>query len=300
MEQNKVLFKGIMPALVSPIDDDENVLEDSMRRLIRMHLSAGVTGFYLTGGTGEGCVLQPSTRMKLIETAKDEVGDKAKLIAHIGAIDLKTATKLARHAADTGMDAISSVPPFFFDYYEKEIGEYYKALSDASGLPIIMYASPAAGIEITYDMVKRYMEIPNMIGVKWTNYNYYTMHRMKEINGGNINIINGPDECLLCGLSMGADGGIGSTYNVMPKVIVDIYNKFTAGDIKGAQAAQFKANKLIDIIIKHDVVCSIKALLADMGFDCGKQVYPQKRFDNDELEVFRKEVKALKFEEEYL
>ena len=300
MENSKVKFSGVMSALVSCIDEHEQVKEDAMRRLMDWHLKEGFTGFYLTGGTGEGPVLQKETRKRIAEIAKDAVGGRAKLIAHVGAIDLTTACELARHAGEIGLDAISSVPPFFFHYGEGEITDYYRALSDASGLPVLMYASPLSGVSITWDMVDRLMDIPNMIGLKWTSYDYFTMHRIKSLRGGNINVINGPDECLLCGLAMGADGGIGATYNVMPKLFSQVYRGFRAGDMAAAQAAQFKANKLIELLIKFGVVCGIKDILAMIGYDCGYQVYPQKRFTDEERTAFHQALKEIRFEEEYL
>lgn len=300
MENSNVKFKGVMPALVSCIDENEHVKEDAMRRLMAWHIKEGVTGFYLTGGTGEGPVLQKETRKQIAEIAKDMAGGRVRLIAHVGAIDLRTARELARHAGEIGLDAISSVPPFFYHYGEKEIADYYQALSDASGLPVLMYASPLSGVSITWDMVDRLMNIPNMIGLKWTSYDYFTMHRIKSLRDGNINVINGPDECLLCGLVMGADGGIGATYNVMPKLFVEIYRSFHAGDMASAQAAQFKANKLIEILIKFGVVCSLKEVLAMLGYDCGNQVYPQKRFTDEECAGLHEALREIRFEEEYL
>ena len=300
MEYSNVKFSGIMSALVSCIDENENVREDSMRKLMDWHLKEGFSGFYLTGGTGEGPVLQKETRKRIVEIAKDAVGDRCTLIAHVGAIDLKTAVELAKHAGEVGIDAISSVPPFFFGYGEEQIRDYYKALADASGLPLLMYASPLSGVNITWDMVDRLMDIPGMIGLKWTSYDYFTMHRIKELRGGNINVINGPDECLLCGLSMGADGGIGATYNVMPKLFTKIYNSFRAGDLAAAQEAQFQANKLIALLLKFGVVCGIKEILSLLGYDCGYQVYPQKRFKEEEQAAFRAALQELRFEETYL
>lgn len=299
MKKDNLLFSGVMPALVSCIDEDQNVMEDSMCRLMDYHLSCGVTGFYICGGTGEGPVLQMSTRKRIAEIAKSNFGDRCKLIDHVGAIDLASAKELARHAGKIGVDAISSVPPFFFDYGEREIKQYYEALANESGLPVIMYATPMAGVNVTVDMVEHLMEIPGMAGIKWTSYDYYTMHRIKELCDGNINVLNGPDECLLCGLAMGADGGIGSTYNIMPKTICGIYDAFRAGDIEKAQQLQFKANKLIHLLIKHDVVCGIKDALEMVGYPSGYQVYPQKRFTDEEREAFRNDLKAIDFENEY-
>lgn len=300
MDKSNVNFSGVMSALVSCVDEDGRVYEADMRRLMNWHLDAGLTGFYLCGGTGEGPVLQAETRMEIAEIAKDAAGGRASLIAHVGAIDLKTAVKLARHAGEIGLDAISSVPPFFFHYGEAEIADYYRALSDASGLPVLMYASPLSGVSITWDMVDRLMDVPGMIGLKWTSYDYFTMHRIRELRGGNINVINGPDECLLCGLMMGADGGIGATYNVMPKLFTRIYNSYRAGDLEAAQAAQFQANKLIEILLKFGVVAGIKDALQMIGYECGYQVYPQKRFNAEEQAAFRAALRAIRFEEEYI
>ena len=120
MENSNVKFKGVMPALVSCIDENEHVKEDAMRRLMAWHIKEGVTGFYLTGGTGEGPVLQKETRKRIAEIAKDTAGSRVRLIAHVGAIDLRTARELARHAGEIGLDAISSVPPFFYHYGETD------------------------------------------------------------------------------------------------------------------------------------------------------------------------------------
>lgn len=295
-----IRFKGVMSALVSCIDEQEHVKEDSMRKLMKWHLEAGLSGFYLTGGTGEGPVLQKETRKRIVEIARDEAGGQCSLIAHVGAIDLRTAVELARHAGQVGVDAISSVPPFFFHYGEPQIRDYYQALSDASGLPVLMYASPLAGVNITWDMVDRLMDIPGMIGLKWTNYDYFTMHRIKELRGGDINVINGPDECLLCGLSMGADGGIGATYNVMPRLFAEIYERFHEGSLAAAQAAQFKANRLIAVLLRFGVVAGIKDILDMLGYDCGFQVYPQKRFTGEEQQAFRAALRELNYEETYI
>ncbi|MDO4488189.1 MAG: dihydrodipicolinate synthase family protein [Eubacteriales bacterium] len=300
--ENNVLFKGIKSALVSCIDDNGNVYEDDMRRLMQWHIKEGFTGFYICGGTGEGPVLQKETRKRIAEIAVDEVkGTGADIINHIGAIDLKTAAELAEHAAKVGCDAISSVPPFFFHYGEKEIFQYYDTIAKASGLPVLMYASPLSGTAITPAMIDRLMDkIPTLIGLKWTNPDYYTMHRITDLKGGNINVINGPDETLLLGLTMGAQGGIGATYNVMPKLFVQIYNLFQEGKLEEARQVQFKVNKLIDILIEHGVENGVKQILCDIGYNAGYPVYPSKRFEADELEVFRKKLEAINYREEYL
>ena len=297
---SNVKFKGIMPAIVSPLNEDGSVKEKSLRKLIDWQLKAGCKGFYVCGATGEGTVMKPDSRKAMSEIAVDEARGRGCVISHIGAIDLRTAQDLARHASDVGVDAISSVPPFFYGYGEREIYQYYQALSDSSDVPMLMYASPLSGTVIKAEMVEKIMGIRNMIGLKWTSYDYYEMRKIKELNGGDINVINGPDETLLCGLVMGADGGIGATYNPMPKVFVKIYESFMSGNIVAAQEAQFKANKVIKILIRHGVLNGVKDMLEMIGIDMGYCTYPLKRFTASEQEIFRAELKTLRFEEEYL
>ena len=298
---NNVLFSGILPALITPLDKEERINADTARRLMNWHMDCGCTGFYLLGATGEGPVVSPKERMRLAEIGREETAKRgAKAIVHVGCVDLKTAVELARHAGSIGADAISSVPPFFFGYGEKEIGQYYAALADASGLPLIMYCSPLSGTVITCEMVDRFLNIPGAIGVKWTSYDYYTMHRIKSLREGNVNVLNGPDETLLCGLTMGADGGIGGTYNVMPKLFVEIYDRWQAGDIEGARAAQFKANKLIEVLIRYGVQTGVKEILGRLGYDCGHCVYPLKRLSDEERKGLNDALDALHYEDEYV
>lgn len=297
---NNVKFTGIMPAIVSPLNEDGSVKEKCLRRLINWQLEAGCKGFYICGATGEGTIMKPEARKAMAEISVDEVKGRACVISHIGAIDLRTAQDLAKHASDTGVDAISSVPPFFYGYGEREIMQYYQALSNSSDVPLLMYASPLSGMAIKAELVEKMLSIRNMTGLKWTSYDYFEMRKIKELNGGDINVINGPDETLLCGLAMGADGGIGATYNPMPKVFVKIYDCFTSGDIKGAQEAQYKANRVIRVLLRHGVLNGVKDMLEMLGFDVGYCTYPLKRFTPSEQEAFRNEIRALKFEELYL
>ena len=105
----------------------------------------------------------------------------------------------------------------------------------------------------------------------------YLMTLLKMINGGDINIINGPDEMLLCGLSMGADGGIGSTYNVMPERFAALYKAFRAGDIDRAREIQFGINRVIRVILEFGsgaVLANVKDAVRLMGFDAGVCAYP--------------------------
>ena len=174
--------------------------------------------------------------------------------------------------------------------------DYYAALSDAAGIPLLMYACPLSGVPVTLEMVERLMTIPNMIGLKWTNPNYFTMWKITALNGGDINVINGPDETLLCGLSMGAHAGIGSTYTIAPKSFATIYDSFRRGDLETARQEQYKVNRLIMVMHKYGGIPTVKKILEFMGFDVGYCTYPMKRLSDSECASLKEDLKAIGFD----
>ncbi len=297
---NRVLFTGIMPALVSPVNEDGSIRERALRRLVSHLSSTGITGFYLCGGTGEGIAMEPIRRMELVEIVKDEAPSGLNLINHLAAGDLATAKKLARHSREIGLSGIASVPPIFYKYDEKGIIDYYRALSDASdGLPLLIYASPLAGEPMLKSTIEKMLEIPGFIGLKYTNPNYFYMRELKKLDNGNINVINGPDETCFLGLMYGADGAIGSTYNNMPHLFVSLYNAFIAGDYQKARELQFRASDAIALYLKYNVIASVKALLTEQGFDVGEPNAPLPRLTAEQKDTFLSEIKALGFPETF-
>lgn len=299
-QKPNVLFTGVLSALATPLRENGDIEEDTARRLIRWQLDCGMDGFYVCGATGEGIVLKPSARKRLAEIAVAEAKGRGAVINHVGAVDLRTAVELAEHAAKIGVDAISSVPPFYYGYGLREITLYYTELTRASGLPALIYASPQAGTVFSRDMVAALMEVGGIIGLKWTNPDYYSMGRIKQINGGNINVLNGPDETLLCGLCMGADGGIGATYNVMPELFVGLYRCFKEGRLEEARALQTKINRMIELLLEFGVLPGIKEILSALDFAMGYCTPPIKRFTDAERAAFFERLRDLRYPEEYL
>ena len=294
-KKNHILFRGIFPALVTPLDEAGAVRTGAVKPLIDWMLSQGVDGFYVLGGTGEGGVLPERERMRMAEAAADAVrGTGARLILHVGAADTQSAIRLARHAGTLGVDAISSVyPNFFCSYGLEEAADCYRALIQASGLPMLGYCSAMLRDQSPLTVVERLMRIDGMIGVKYTFPNYYQLQQIKRLCGGNINVINGPDESLLCGLCMGADGGIGANYNLVPGQFAALYRAFSENDLTAAMRMQEQINRLITVICRFGLIPAIKCVLAYMGFPVGDAAFPGHRFSagekHDLIEALRGE-----------
>lgn len=297
---NNKQFKGIMPALITPFNEDGTLREESVRKMVEYHIKEGVQGFYICGSTGEGPAASEQTRMRMAEVTVDQVSGRAAVIDHVGAADALSAIRLAKHAKAVGCNAISSVPPtFYYSYGDDEIFNYYRSLSDACDLPLLVYAAKMFKQADITPFIERLMSLEHVIGLKFTRQNYYEMRRIIELNGGNINVINGPDETLICGLIMGADAGIGSTYNIMSGLYVEEYRRFMARDYNGAFEMQYKINHCVAVLIKHGVFPSIKCILTYLGFDTGYMAFPGKRFTKQEEESLLRDLNEIHFFEEY-
>lgn len=281
--------------MITPLFADGSVITDSIKKVIDRNYSQGAAGFYICGSTGEGPVLTAEKRMQVAEAVMEFNNGRGKIINHVGAASPEEAFLLARHAKEIGCDAVSSVVPnFYYKYGEDEIVEYYKRLAEKAGLPVVAYAQGLLTGDVV-SLMKKLIAVDGVIGVKFTLTDFYSLHRIKELNGGDINVINGPDEMLICGLSMGADAGIGSTYNLMCAEYVKLFNAFKSGDLKAAQATQFKINKVIELLIKYGVIRSIKYVLTYMGIECGSAAYPGAPLTENEKSELIKELDNLGF-----
>ncbi len=284
-------FKGVYPAIVTPLNADETVNKAALHLLINHLINQGADGFYVGGATGEGIALSRELREELAAESVKAANGKTCII-HIASSDFYEAVALARQAEACGADAISAIPPIFFQYDEECVYEYYKRIAESVSIPLMVYFNPNAGFNMTADFAARLFEIDNITAIKWTSSNYFGMMRLHDLTHGEMSIVNGPDEMLLMGLTAGADGGIGMTYNFMYPKIRKIYDRFIAGDSKGAQIAQIEVNRIISEVCKKPLIPATKVILREQGFDVGECVFPMKRFTDSESKSFIADVKS--------
>lgn len=288
-------FTGIMPALITPLNADETINLDTLKKQIAYLSSKNADGFYVAGATGEGLALKTENRAILAEEAVKAAGDKP-CILQVASTDYADAIWLAKHAESVGAAAISATPPLFFSYDADDVYNYYKGLANAVHIPLMIYFNPAAGFNVNADFAARAFEVDNITAIKWTSSNYYEMMRLKDLTNGEMNIINGPDEMLLMGLCAGADGGIGSTYNLFMDGIRGIYDAFRAGEVDRARDEQYRTNRLITVLLKYKLIPAIKAVLMQLGYDVGYATFPMHRYTNEDGRRILDELLASGFE----
>lgn len=289
-----VKFKGIMPALVTPLKEDETINVPVLYDLIEYLINKKADGFYVGGATGEGLALRTQERMILAEQAVKAINKRVPVIVQIAAMDFQDAIALAKQAEECGADAISATAPLFFTYDKDDVFNYYKKLAQSVSIPMMMYYNPAAGFKFDAEFAARVFEIDNVTAIKWTSSDYYGMLRLKDMTHGEMNIINGPDEMLLMGLNAGADGGIGTTYNFQMENIKGVYDSFVKGDAAKAHEYQQKADRIIAALIEgYKVIPATKVILEKMGFAVGNAAFPMTRYsDVEKNEIMAAMIKA--------
>lgn len=262
-------FKGIIPALITPMDNNGQVNYASLRQLINFLIKQGADGFYACGSTSECFLLEDSERRRIIEVVMDEVNGRVPVVAHIGAIATDKAVSLAKHAAACGVTAVSSVPPFYFKFSFDDIALYYKTISDAIDVPVIIYNIPDfTGIALNADNIKAIVDSCNVLGIKFTDYNLYELEKIKRTYP-KLNIYNGHDEVMINALPIGINGSIGSTFNFMTPKFKQIEAAFYNNDIGKAMSIQREVNEIIEILLSTMFFPAIKYLVTRMGIDCG-------------------------------
>lgn len=287
-------MKGIFTALLTPFKDDYSINEASLRKLVEFNLEKGVNGFYVGGSTGEGMVMTNEERKEVFRIVKEAAGDRVSLIAHCGAISTDAAIDMAKTAENLGYDAVSAVAPFYYSFPYPAIRKYYDDIVSSINIPMVVYNFPGGnGFTFTADYAAEMFEDERYLGIKHTSTDLFTLQQFKQKIKRPVTVFNGFDEMCLGGLSMGADGAIGSTYNFMADKFLRIYDEFHKGNIEKAQEIQTEANEIIAEMIKYGVFQCEKAVLTHMGIDMGPCRRPFLPISKEGNEAMKKVAESL-------
>lgn len=255
-------LRGVMAALLTPFDASEKLDTESLRRLVRFNINQGIDGLYVGGSTGEAFVQSIAEREQVLEIVAEEAKSKLTLIAHVGTVSTHETRQLAQAASRYGFDAVSAVTPFYYPFSFEEHCDHYRAVIDAAnGLPMVVYNIPAlSGVKLTLDQIDTLVTLPGVGALKQTSGDLFQMEQIRRANPDLV-LYNGYDEIFASGLMAGADGGIGSTYNIMGWRYLGIVRALQKGDIATAQRLQAQCNEVIDLLIKVGVFRGLKTVL---------------------------------------
>ena len=262
-------FKGVYPAIVTPMTPSGDLNEDAFRVVYEGNVRAGAHGFWIAGGTGESVYLTEAENNRIAEIAADRNGGRVKNIMHVGAATTAQAARQAEHAAKAGVEAICAVPPFFYGVEDYAIVEYYRVVGAAADLPLFAYNLPhATGVDIGPDLMAKIQdEVPQLRGLKHSSSEFHNVAAF--INMG-LDCFIGSSLLMAPALAIGAAGCIDGPLCIMPELWMDIWDAHRSGDAEAARAAQERATEFVSLSRSIPFPAGFKALAgARFGIDCG-------------------------------
>lgn len=265
------LFRGVLPALVTPFRDGE-VDEDAFVRLVERQIAGGVHGLVPVGTTGESATLSHDEHRRVVELCIKTAAGRAPVVAGAGSNCTAEAIELVRHAKTVGADAALVVTPYYNRPSQEGLYAHYAAINEAVQLPVLIYNVPSrTSVDISNDTLARLAKLPNMVGIKDATGDLARASQQRLVCGEGWTMLSGDDPTALGYMAHGGHGCISVTANVAPEQVSAFYNDAMAGQWKGALYGQDRLIRLHKALFTDASPSPTKFALAHLGL-CAEDV----------------------------
>jgi len=265
------MFRGLMPAMVTPFDEREEVDLRTTEAVVERLMEAGVDGIVALGSNGEFSHLTGEERKRFAEEVAKIVGGRTTLVIGVGASGTKEAIELARHAERAGADGVIVVPPFYWKVGEEALFKHFASVAKSVDIPVLIYNFPMlTGIDLSPGLVARIAnECSNAAGLKDTVTEYsHVVNVLREVKPArpDFSVLPGFEDQILPGLLAGADGAISGLANVAPKLFVGLIRAFEKGDLQRAAELHKRVLSLMSLGAHSDPpIGAIKLAMNKLG-----------------------------------
>ena len=287
----KVEIKGIIPPIVTPMNEDESVNEKELRNQVNRQIKGGIHGLFPFGTNGEGYILNEKEKEEVLSIVIDETKGRVPVYAGTGCISTKDTIRQSQMAESLGADVLSIITPSFAAASQNELYDHYKAVAEAVDMPIVLYNIPArTGNALAPATVAKLSKIPNIVGAKDSSGNFDNMLQYIEQtrDSKDFAVLSGNDSLILWNLLAGGTGGIAGCANVFPEVMASIYNYFAAGDLENARKAQDSIRSFRGCFKYGNPNTIVKTAVNLLGYPVGKCRAPFNQVPEEGIEALKK------------
>lgn len=288
-------LKGIVVPIVTPMNDDETINLDELRRQVDRQIEAGIHGIFPFGTNGEGYILTGEEKKVVLETVIDEVAGRVPVYAGTGCISTKETIEQSKMAEAAGADILSIITPSFAKASQHELIAHYTTVAEAvPNMPIVLYNIPMrTGNALEPQTVVELAQVDNIVGAKdssgdWDNLSAY-IELTKDMDFG---VLSGNDALILKALKAGAKGAIAGCANVYPKNMVGIYENWAKGDMEAAEACQEAVAPLRACFKYGNPNTVVKTAVNLLGYPVGKCRAPFNYLCDEGVEALRAALEA--------
>lgn len=283
-------FGTVCVAMVTPFGRDGALDLEAGRRIAAHLVDNGLDALVLAGTTGESPTTTVDEKISLLKAVKEEVGDRAKLIAGAGTNDTASSIELARASAEAGADALLVVTPYYSKPSQEGVYQHFKAVAGATDLPIMLYdIPPRSSIPIEGETIRRLAELPTIRAVKDAKGNMAESAPLMHETG--LAWYSGDDPLNVPWLSLGASGFVSVVGHAAPQALRELYTSFEEGDL--ARAREINATVLSPLIAAQGRLGGVsmaKAALRLQGIEVGDPRLPVVAPDEQEIEALRRDM----------
>lgn len=283
-------MKGIHTALMTMFDTNGQIDKEATRKLVRYNLDhCKVDGMLACGTIGEMFNMPMGMCKTVLETVADENNKCGKLFANVGANIFEDAVELADFAYEMGYSGVSLVPPFYYKYTTQEIIDYYRRFADRSKLPVFIYNIPGfSPYAFTLNDYETLFKHEQIIGTKFSHNDYSLLERLR-LRCPEAVLFTGFDDYLFFALTLGTDGAIGGSYNIVGHWAKELFDEMQKGNYNQALAIQHNICTVLEKLGSVGLFAGIKAVLALEGVGIGNCKAPMSP-TNDAQRAMAKEV----------
>jgi 4-hydroxy-tetrahydrodipicolinate synthase len=259
-------FVGCGTALVTPFRRDLSLDEDTLRRLVRRQIAAGINFLVPCGTTGESPTLSQEEHLRVVAITLEEAKGKVPVLAGAGGYNTQHVIETARECERMGADGILSVTPYYNKPTQEGLHQHYKAIAAATSLPIILYnVPPRTNVNIDPGTLRRLSEIENIIGVKEASGNISQITQVIQQVPEDFLVLSGDDSLTLPIAAMGGRGIISVASNEIPTYMTRLAQLCLAGNFAEARIMQRKWLPLLEVNFIETNPTPVKAAMAEMG-----------------------------------
>ena len=230
---------GIIVPIVTPFTQKQIINKSILCELVRRLIEAGVHGIVTPGSTGEFYALEDAEKIELMESVVNEVDHKIPVWGGTGAVTTKKSIELTQRAEKIGVDAVMVISPFYISPNEDELFYHYKAISDNTNLPVIIYSNPKrTHVSFSEAIIGRLAQIDSIVGIKDSSGQPALITEYIRSTPDSFSILTGHDPLILFSLMHEARGAVSAIANVFPDLVVGLYEDFRNDNFREAQKKQ--------------------------------------------------------------
>lgn len=290
---------GVVPPTITAFDEDGTLDEATTAAHARFVVERGAHAVFPLGTNGEFALLTADERDRVIASVVDAVGEEVPVIAGVGQPGTRATIDRVREAADAGADGLVVVTPYYYPLDDEAAVDHYRHVATETDLPIYVYHIPSkTGNTLSQSAFAEIAAIEGIAGLKDSSKNVPWLGQVISENP-DLTTLSGSDSLLKPGLDLGCSGMVSAVANVFPEVVVELYDRYAAGDHEAAADLQKTVYEIRSALKTGPYMSGVKAALSLRGFEAGDLRRPLRGMNESELEALEASLSALPIEAEF-